>query len=60
MMGTGIAQVLQDYLPPGSSVDVIPGPGAIGNMGLLAKNEGGFGNNFRYIRLLCLQRITSI
>ncbi|ADC64577.1 TRAP transporter solute receptor, TAXI family [Ferroglobus placidus DSM 10642] len=46
IMGSSIAQVIQDYLPPGSSVDVVPGPGAIGNLGLLAKNEGDLAITF--------------
>jgi TRAP transporter TAXI family solute receptor len=39
LMGSAIAAVVKDYLPPGSSVDVMTGPGTIGNIPLVSRGD---------------------
>lgn len=39
MIGAGIAKVIEGVLPEGSSIDVLPGPGTIGNIPLVSKGD---------------------
>lgn len=39
MMGSAFAAVIKDYLPSGSVVDVMTGPGTIGNIPLVSKGD---------------------
>jgi len=39
LMGSAIAAVVKNYLPPGSSVDVMTGPGTIGNIPLVSRGD---------------------
>ncbi|MEM1510520.1 MAG: TAXI family TRAP transporter solute-binding subunit [Thermofilaceae archaeon] len=39
MMGSAFAAVIKEYLPPGSVIDVMTGPGTIGNILLVSKGD---------------------
>ena len=39
MIGTAMAKVLETVLPEGSSIDVVPGPGTIGNIPLVSAGD---------------------